>query len=63
MISGLKGRRGVTEAKERLQLQQLDVQQKNSQVKQLHKTLLKEELHPALSASYADKSYYQNKPR
>ena len=52
MISGLKGRRGVTEAKEKLQLQQLDVWRKNSRVKLLHKILSKEESHPALSASY-----------
>jgi len=58
MISRLKGRRGVTEAKEGLQLQ-LDVWQNNSQVKRLHKTLSKEESHSTFSASYADKSYNQ----
>ena len=52
MICGLKGRRGVTEAKEKLQLEQLVIRRKNSRVKLLHKIMSREEAHPALCSSY-----------
>ena len=52
MICGLKGRRGVTEAKEKLQLEQLVIRRKNSRVKLLNKILSREEAHPALCSSY-----------
>ena len=54
MICGLKGRRGVTEAKEKLQLQQLDICQTNSCIKLLLKTLPREDDHPAICSSYDD---------
>ena len=52
MICGLKGRRGVTEAKEKLELQSLDVRRRNSRVKLLLKILSKEDVHPVLLESY-----------
>ena len=52
MISNLKGRRGITESKERLQLQPLDFRRRNSRIKLLHKILSNEEAHPALIESY-----------
>ena len=54
MICGLKARRGVTEAKEKLELQPLDVRRRNSLVKLLLKILSKEDVHPVLIESYND---------
>lgn len=54
VISGLKGRRGVTEAKEKLQLTPLVERRKNSRIKLLMKILSKEEAHPALCQAYDD---------
>ena len=54
MICGLKRRRGFMEAKEKLQLQHLDICQKNSHIKPLLKILSREEGHPAICSSYDD---------
>ena len=63
MICGLKGRRGVTEANEKLQLVQLAIRRKNSRFKLLHKMMSREEAHPALCSSYDKISNEPNEPR
>lgn len=51
-IANIKGRRGVREAKERLELAALDERRRTQRLRLLMRILQKEEYHPALSAAY-----------
>jgi len=54
LITGIKGREGVSEAKEKLQLAPLQQRRKNARFSLLMKILAADESHPALNTAYEE---------